>query len=50
MDDSSGGLANSVTLTLWDKMAAEFNSHNRVIAIKGAKVGNLYYTIFELVL
>jgi len=36
-DDSQGG--SSITLTLWEKMAVEFNHNGRVIAIKGAKVG-----------
>ena len=35
-DDSTG--ANSVTLTLWGELAENFNYHNRVITIKGAKV------------
>ena len=36
-DDSQGG--SSITLTLWEKMAVEFNHNGRVIAIKGFKVG-----------
>ena len=35
-DDSKQG--SSISLTLWDDMAVNFKHHDRVIAIKGAKV------------
>ena len=36
MDDSTGD--NCVTLTLWETFAQQFDSHNRVITLKAAKV------------
>jgi len=36
-DESQGG--SSITLTLWDKLAVAFDADQKVIAVKGAKVG-----------
>ena len=43
-DDSDGG--SSISLTLWDRMAVDFNHNNRVIALKGAKVRNVLEILF----
>ena len=45
-DDSEGG--SSISLTLWGRMAVDFNHNNRVIALKGAKVRNGLEILFCL--
>ena len=45
-DDSEGG--SSISLTIWGRMAVDFNHNNRVIALKGAKVRNVLEILFCL--